>query len=293
MYFKLSRLAILIGLAGNAFQFQNDPYEAYEETEEDYDDLACTTDQKTYSIKLYVHVEEFVIDAIRSASAAAVPDAEYITEKDAVSSYFGTIIDNFNDYLKPYKVEFDLDLNAYKVEEFMVTKGFDKSCEVVDPVPARTEQGHSYFMETYKGKIGLHLFVWGCPAERDGVTRKVLDSSGGGNCGKSVGVLWQNTDTTKDYIYSGLYEAIGDEPNLFLDGTIPSRDRSNRICQYADKCVVSEPSINGIIIFGNADFKNTIDYDDSRLPSELDRREITANDIENRSILDNDIAPAG
>jgi hypothetical protein len=292
MHLRLSGLVILVGLVWThpfSRSFSTGGYATDDDLgENEYNDLACTTDNKTYSIKLYAHVEEYVIDAIKSASAAAIADAEFFTEKDAISSYLGTIIDNINEYLKPYKVELDLDLNAYKVEEFMVTKGFDKSCEVTDAVTARTEKGHEYLVDAYKGRIGIHLFVWGCPAMRGGMSSKVLLRHE--NCGRSAGVLWQGTDTTKDYIYSTLYEAISGEPNLFLDGIVPSRNRNNSICQYADKCVVSDPSINGVIVFGNAGFKNTIDYADRHTPSELGSREITAGDVENRAHIENDIA---
>lgn len=229
-------------------------YAAGTDGEVDYKSLACTTDNKKYSIKLYAHLEMLVIEAIRSASATAVEAGTITNEKDAVASYLGTIVDNFNEYLKPYKVEFDLDLNSYNVDEFLVTSGFDKSCEVDEPVITRTTIGYNHFLKAYKGRTGIHLFIWGCPyfAEK-GLDKLVIKHE---NCGNGLGMLWRGASLSREYIYSLLMEAISGQKGLFLDGIVPLRQGSG-ICSFADKCISSESSVNGQIIYDTTDYYNT------------------------------------
>lgn len=220
-------------------------------------DRACTKDDKRYLIKLYAHLDKGVIDAIKSASIPAIQD--HGTGREAISSYLGTIIDSYNDYLNKFKVEIELDLNAFDVNDFLVTKGFDNSCEVVDPAVARTKAAHDYFLETYKEKIGIHLFLWSCPFRSERMADKVVIGEPNG-CARSIGVMWDGTDGTVDYIKSTITEAISGAKDLFLNGNSPNLDEEHDlsyVCQYADKCVVSVPSANGVIIFGSDDFRNT------------------------------------
>jgi len=221
-------------------------------------DRACTRDNKKYSIKVYAHMDRGVIEAIKSAALPTVRD--YEDGREAIASYMGTIIDSYNDYLRKFKVEVELDLNAFDATEFLVTKGFDNSCERTDPVIVRTEVAHKYFMDTYKDKIGVHLFLWSCPF-RDDRMREMLVVGEPDACARSIGVLWAGTDGTVDFIKSTITEAISGARNLFLNGTSPNDDEEvgiAYICQYADRCVVSVPSANGMIVFGNDEFRNTI-----------------------------------
>lgn len=221
-------------------------------------DRACTKDDKRYLIKVYAHLDKGVIDAVSSASAPVMED--HGTGKEAVTAYLEPIINQYNDYLSRFKVEIELDLNAFDVNDFLITKGFDNSCELADPVVSRTSAAHKYFLDTYKDKIGVHLFLWSCPFLAESMSEKVVIGNPDG-CARSTGVMWTGLDGTVDNIKSTITEAISGAKDLFINGSMPTpedEDGLAYICQYADRCVVSVPSANGVIIFGSDDSRNNV-----------------------------------
>lgn len=223
-------------------------------------DRACTKDSKRYSLRVYAHVDKGVMEALRSASVSAT-QSYGAGDKEIVKSYLGTIIDSFNEYLSKFKVEIDLDTDGYDVDNFLVTRGFDNSCEVADPVITRTQMAHESLLDTYKGKVmGIHLFLWSCPYHNEGMADKVV-VRGPYSCARSVGIMWDGTNGTVDLIKSALTEAISGAKNLFLDGNSPSEheeDNLSYVCQHVDRCLSSTESANGVIIMTGDDFKNTV-----------------------------------
>lgn len=218
-------------------------------------DHACTKDDKKYLIKVYAHMDKGVIDSIKSMYARVAKD--HGSGRQAVSSYLGTIIDSYNDYIDRLKVEIDLDLNAFDVNDFLVTKGFDHSCEIADPVVARTKAAHDYLLETYKDKIGIHLFIWSCPFRSDNMAYEVVIGESD-KCGRSTGVIWDGSDKTVDYVKSVITEAITGKKGLFSGGAPPNLEDLSGVCLHADRCIIGAPSANGVLIYGREGFRNTV-----------------------------------
>ncbi|ELA45999.1 hypothetical protein VCUG_02510 [Vavraia culicis subsp. floridensis] len=216
-------------------------------------DIPCTSDNKTYSIDLKIHAEESVIRAIHSVALSNIVAHE--TEREAVSGYFGTIIDEMNDHLMQYKVQLHLKLDAYNTDEFMATISVDPSCEKTSPVIERTSAAFDFLNESFAGNIGCHLFIWGCNYIPPRAELKTIFNSL--RCGRVAGLLWRGMDETRELIKNTILDSLVGLEHLYAPSPSEEVNLAGKLCRYVQQCVGMQSSEIGQLIQGSAPVRYT------------------------------------
>lgn len=221
---------------------------------QNYDVTACTDENKTYTLDLKIHAQDFVVKALNSIANSAVGVIQ--GEDESVEAYFGTIIDELNEYLIRFKVQLHLNLDAYNTDNFMGNVTFDKSCERESPVEERTNATFEHLKESFKDNIGLHLFVWVCPFVPNNVDLiTVLENK---RCGRIMGVMWKGTQETRALIKSVILNALtGGRKEYISDSSIYDREIGPRLCDFATSCIGIDSSQIGQEVLGTEVVKYT------------------------------------
>lgn len=216
-------------------------------------DIPCTSDNKTYTVDIKIHAQENVIRAIHAVALSNIVAHE--TEREAVAGYFGTIIDELNDYLIDYKVQVHLKLDSYHTDQYMGTINVDPSCEKSSPVIERTSVAFNFLQESFTGNIGLHLFVWGCIFIPPNSELKTLVPSM--RCGRVTGVLWRGMDETRDLIKYAIMDALVGNEHLYVTAPVEEVNMSARLCRYVQQCVGMQSSELGQQVAGTVPVRYT------------------------------------
>lgn len=232
-----------------------------------FDDMACTNENQTYTVDLKIHSQDSVVKAIHSIAGRSIDSRE--TESEAIESYFGTIIDELNEYLIRFKVQIHINLDGYDSDDFMGNVAFDMSCEKSSPVVDRTSSAFSFLKQSFNDNIGLHLFVWGCTyisslAELETVYSNL-------RCGRVMGVMWKGSGETRDLIKSVILNALTGNSNVYSpeNGDYNSSIGPN-LCKYVTSCIGMDKSEIGQLVQGTEVIKYTdIDSESSWIEDEI------------------------
>lgn len=228
-------------------------------------DIPCTQDNKTYTVDLKVHLQDSVIQAIFDVARSSAAANE--TEREAVSGYLGTIIDELNDYLLDYKVQIHLKLDAYNVDQFMAQISVDPSCEKTSPVIDRTSAAFDFLQDSFAGNIGLHLFIWGCIYVPPNSELKAIYNSL--KCGRVGGVLWTGMDETRDLIKNTIIDALVGLEQLHKPSPAQEANISAELCKYVQNCIGMKPTELGQLIGGTTPVRYT-DSEELASPAEAE-----------------------
>ncbi|KAH9410645.1 hypothetical protein HK407_12g17760 [Ordospora pajunii] len=207
----------------------------------------CTNDPKIYDINLYAHLDKMTMDAIKDAAGKGKD------EKDAAYHYlYDQVLAPYNDFLSDYKVRITLNL-VDRDSNSIPGMAFDRSCERQDPLE-RVKQMHDYETNMYKGNIGVHLFLWSCPSRTEAMSGNVAVYGDPKGCGRAIGVIWDGTRPTVNYIMQGISEAISGVREMFVDGmelTAKQMKDFQIVCNYVYHCITVNKSINGSIRYND------------------------------------------
>ncbi|XP_026475706.1 spore wall protein 7-like [Ctenocephalides felis] len=211
------------------------------------DSMACTDENKTFTVDLKVHAQDLVIRSIHS-----------IAESESVEAYFGTIIDELNVFLMKFKVQFHLNLDGYNTDDFMGTNAaFDISCEKTSPVIERTSSAFSFYLkQSFTDNIGIHLFIWACPYISSTSELETVYSNL--RCGRVMGVLWKGAAETRALIKGVILNALTGSAHAFSasDGSFDA-SVGPRLCKYVNQCVGMDKSEIGQLVLGTELVKYT------------------------------------
>lgn len=216
-------------------------------------DIPCTADNKTYNVDFKIHIQESVIKAIHAVALTNIVVHE--TEREAISGYFGTIIDELNDYFMQYKVQIHLKLDAYNTDEFMATISVDPSCEKTSPVIERTSAAFDYLQNSFAGNIGLHLFIWGCSYIPPNSELKTIFNSL--RCGRVAGVLWRGMDETRDLVKNAILDALVGLEHLYVPSPSEDANIAGKLCRYVQQCIGMTSSEIGQLVQGSVPVRYT------------------------------------
>ncbi|KAF7683706.1 Spore wall protein 7 [Astathelohania contejeani] len=208
--------------------------------------IPCTRENKTYTIDINIHLQKNVIDSLHSILKRRVN--ANITEEEAVVEYFGTIIDELNDFLKLYRVQLHLLLSSYNIDDFMGGVVGDYSCEVTKPVIERTSAAFSKLKNLHPNDIGFHLFVWGCIFVNGQDDIKTLYNNL--KCGRVGGVLWFGSEETRSLIKNTILHGITGVDYDFSKGGVFGNEIAGKMCSYVTSCVGMDESELGQIVYG-------------------------------------------
>ncbi|TBU04832.1 putative spore wall protein [Hamiltosporidium magnivora] len=211
-----------------------------------YDPLSCTTENKTYTVDLKVHTQDSVVKAIHSIATSQIDPHE--TEREAIVAYFGTIIDELNNFLIKYKVQLHLNLDSYNTDEFMGNISVDPSCEKSSPVIERTSSAFSYLKDSFNDNIGVHLFVWGCIYISNMAELETVYSNL--RCGRVIGVLWKGAGETRTIIKTAIMDALTGIQHSYLSDNEFDAKFAAELCKYVTQCIGMDKSEIGQLVWG-------------------------------------------
>lgn len=232
--------------------------EGSDEIVEDFDDgsptdgyskLACTQENKTYTVDLRLHADDGIINTIHK-----VGNPDLSMEKN-LASYFGTIFDDLNSLLWPFHVQLHLDLNSFSSSSIMGNKSSDTTCEGNAPIEEKTFSALEHLQSTLKNKVGIQVFIWEC--NYLGPQVRLTADYENFTCGHLIGVAWMGEAATRFLIMKAILKAL-------TNAQIPEGvDLKNidplllaGICKLTDKCIGMMSSVTGQIVTG----RNMIRY---------------------------------
>lgn len=210
------------------------------------DSMACTDENQTYAIDLKIHAQGNVVKAIHSVAMSTLDSN--ITEEEAIDAYFGTIIDEINEYLMRFKVRLNMNLDGYNSDTFMGNVVFDTSCEKESPVVERTSTAFSFLKKSFNDNIGVHVFLWGCTylsslAELETVYSNL-------RCGRVIGVMWKGTKETRSLFRNALLNGISNSGAYYADRSSYDARVGPGLCKYVTSCIGMDRSEIGQLIEG-------------------------------------------
>ncbi|ELQ74948.1 hypothetical protein THOM_2110 [Trachipleistophora hominis] len=221
--------------------------------------LPCTIDNRTYNVDWKIHVQKSIVEAIHSVALSNIVAHE--TEREAIAGYFGTIFDELNQELLPFKVQFHLKLDGYNTDQTMGALSLDPSCEKSDAVSERTSAALTYLNQSFAGNVGLHLFVWGCNFIPPGSSISAFYSSL--RCGRVAGIMWRGMKESRENVKNAIVNAIAGfiatDQGPVIDGA--------KLCAYMQQCVGMQGSEIGQLVEGTVPVFYT-DSDSGALPDE-------------------------
>lgn len=219
-----------------------------------YNNASCTDNTHTYVLNITFHIQNEIKDAIvslvsKSRNSNLLDSIQSINGEPAalvaVSSYFGTILDEMNVDLQMFNVQLNMNLDELELHSISANGSYDPSCEVGTPIIERTTNAFNDLTAKMNNTIGLHLFLFGCVY--NDATNKKVDVISNGTCGRAIGVMWDGSTNTKTLIKSAIMEAINAGADTYANGYITPSVRGN-ICSYFDKCLKITPTIHGQLL---------------------------------------------
>lgn len=211
------------------------------------DSMACTDENLTYAINLKIHAQDNVVKAIHSVAKSTLDSN--ITEEEAVVAYFGTMIDEINEYLVRFKVRFNMKLEeGYNSDTFMGSVVFDMSCEKKSPVVERTSTAFSLLKKDFKDNIGVHVFFWGCIYLSSLAELEKMYSNQ--KCGRVIGVMWKGTKETRALFKNALLNGFSKTSAYYADKSSYDARLGPGLCKYVTSCIGMDKSEIGELIEG-------------------------------------------
>ena len=214
---------------------------------------ACMAEDKTYVVNYHAHVQSEIQEALISISTGmrgANLANEYVAndgenaEYAATRSYLGTIFEEINEDLFKYKVQINLVFDPLEIDQLNIMGSTDPSCELEDALKSRTQLAMNNLIEKYNNFVGNHLFLFACITSQEKFEPVEVIKKGA--CGRIAGIMWKNSNETKQYIKSAIMESLTSTPGI-NDPAAVSEAIKNRMCKYCEDCLSTSPSTIGQI----------------------------------------------
>lgn len=215
---------------------------------------ACIGENATYVVNFHAHVQSEIQDALISIASklnGGNLNNEYVAndgENAAVAasrSYLGTVLEELNADLYKHKVQINLVLDPLEMDQLNIMGSADPSCELENALKSRTQLAYDGLVEKYTSFVGNHFFIFGCVISQD--QYEAIEVIEKGNCGRVAGIMWKNSNNTKDLIKSAIMQSLTGTADLYKNGQMVGFDR-NALCSYAEKCISGTPSTSGQLL---------------------------------------------
>ncbi|KAL6122651.1 hypothetical protein NUSPORA_00176 [Nucleospora cyclopteri] len=214
----------------------------------------CTDTPETYVINLHAHVQKEVQMALVSLASKVTNgnlDNEYVSKAGesatvaATRSYLGSVLEDLNKSLFPFKIQVNLVLDPQEIDQIDSNGSYDSSCELGNYVKSRTQMAQDALTSKYSSFSGIHFYLFSCIA--DTKMFDPIDVETKGFCSKTIGILWEGSKETEKLIKNAIIEAltgvpITDAKMLYNPGT------KNAMCKFAEFCIASNANTYGQIL---------------------------------------------
>ncbi|ORD95181.1 hypothetical protein ECANGB1_2681 [Enterospora canceri] len=217
----------------------------------------CTDDEATYIVNFRAHIQRDIQEALVSVNSKTKGSGltnEYIAQDGesaamaASKSYLGTVLEELNMELFPFKVQANLVLDPLELDQVGNMGSADPSCEIGDALKSRTQLAYNSLVDKFGDFVGIHFFIFSCIVAKDAYSPvHVIEKD---TCGRVVGVMWNGTDDTKGVLKSAIMQAMTGIPNMFANGKMGLADKSP-MCVFTEGCISTVTSALGQLVPGH------------------------------------------